>query len=206
MCPGPEIRTRGRHEGWRVNHKRVKRIWRREGLKIPRRQPKRGWLWLNDGSCVRRRPERRNHVCAYDFCVERTRDGRPVRMLVVVDEFTRECLSIDVARKLTSEDVLDRLTELFARLGVPGHIRSDNVLTAVSMAVLGQQVPLASNEAFLLWSSPSGFHRLWASLLTIVTQDPSVSAVVFTVLKTKYAPKWKVRALSTRSNSPLWPS
>jgi len=115
-----------RREGWRVNHKRVERIWRREGLKVPRRQPKRGRLWLNDGSTIRRRPERRNHVWAYDFCMERTRDGRPVRMFVVVDEFTRECLSIDVARKLGSEDVLDRLTELFVRRGVPDHIRSDN--------------------------------------------------------------------------------
>ena len=113
-------------EGWRVNHKRVERIWRREGLKVPRRQPKRGRLWLNDGSCVRRRPERRNHVWAYDFCMERTRDGRPVRMLVVVDEFTRECLSIDVGRKLSSEDVLERLTELFVARGIPDHIRSDN--------------------------------------------------------------------------------
>ena len=82
-----------------MNHKRVERIWRREGLKVPRRQPKRGRLWLNDGSCVRRRPERAGHVWAYDFCMERTGDGRPLRLLVVVDEFTRECLSIDVGRK-----------------------------------------------------------------------------------------------------------
>ena len=115
-----------RREGWRVNHKRVERIWRKEGLKVPRRQPKRGRQWLNDGSCVRRRPERPNHVWAYDFCMERTGDGRPLRLLVVVDEFTRECLSIDVGRKLNSEDVLERLTELFVARGLPEHIRSDN--------------------------------------------------------------------------------
>ncbi len=109
-----------------MNHKRVERIWRREGLKVPRRQPKRGRLWLNDGSCVRRRPERPNHVWAYDFCVERTSDGRPLRLFVVVDEFTRECLSIDVGRKLNSEDVVERLTELFVARGIPDHIRSDN--------------------------------------------------------------------------------
>ena len=108
-----------RMENWWVNHKRVERIWRVEGLKVPRRQPKRGRLWLNDGSTVRRRPERRNHVWAYDFCADRTHDGRPLRMLVVMDEFTRECLSIDVARKLGSEDVLDRLRELFIRRGLP---------------------------------------------------------------------------------------
>ena len=115
-----------RMEGWGVNRKRVERIWRQEGLKVPRKQPKRGRLWQNDGSRVRRRPERPNHVWAYDFCADRTHDGRSLRLLVVVDEYTRECLSIDVGRKLKSEDVLDRLTELFIRRGLPDHIRSDN--------------------------------------------------------------------------------
>jgi transposase InsO family protein len=115
-----------RVEGWRVNHKRVERLWRREGLKVPSRQPKRGRLWLNDGSCVRLRPEHRDHVWAYDFVQDRTHDGRPLRMLTLVDEYTRECLAIDVARRLTSEDVLERLTDLFVRRGVPDHIRSDN--------------------------------------------------------------------------------
>ncbi len=115
-----------REEGWRVNDKRVARIWRQEGLKIPQKQPKRGRLWLNDGSCVRRRPEHPNHVWAYDFCADRTHDGRPLRLLAIVDEFTRECLSIDVGRKLKSDDVLARLTELFIQRGLPEHIRSDN--------------------------------------------------------------------------------
>ena len=113
-------------EGWQVNHKRVERIWRQEGLKVPQKQPKRGRLWLNDGSCVRRRAAYRNHVWSYDFVADRTADGRSFRMLVVVDEHTRECLSIDVARKLTSEDVLERLSDLFVRRGVPLYIRSDN--------------------------------------------------------------------------------
>jgi putative transposase len=86
-----------RAEGWHCNHKRVERIWRREGLKVPARQPKRGKLWLNDGSCVRLRPERPNHVWAYDFVEDRTRDGRKIRMLNVVDEFTRRCLVLRVA-------------------------------------------------------------------------------------------------------------
>ena len=68
-------------EGWQVNHKRVERIWREEGLKVPKRQPKRGRLWLNDGSCVRLRPTHRNHVWSYDFVMDRTSDGRPIRML-----------------------------------------------------------------------------------------------------------------------------
>ncbi|MFN0131913.1 MAG: IS3 family transposase, partial [Phycisphaerales bacterium] len=115
-----------RSEGWRVNHTRVERIWRSGGLKVPRRQPKRGRLWLNDGSRVRLRPEHKDHVWAYDFVSARTHDGLPLRLLVIVDEFTRECLSIDVERRLTSDDVLERLTWLMVTRGVPKHVRSDN--------------------------------------------------------------------------------
>jgi len=115
-----------RREGWRANHKRVERIWRREGLKVPRKQPKRGRLWLNDGSCIRRRPEYRDHVWSYDFVVGRTSDGRALRMLTVLDEYTRECLAIDVRRQQTAHDVLMRLAELFIRRGIPKYIRSDN--------------------------------------------------------------------------------
>ena len=115
-----------RREGWRVNHKRVERLWRREGLKVPRRQPKRRRLWLNDGSCVRRRPEYRDHVWSYDFAMARTHDGRPVKMLTVMDEYTRECLAIDVGRRIRSDDVLSRLTSLFVYRGAPGYLRSDN--------------------------------------------------------------------------------
>jgi transposase InsO family protein len=95
-----------RHEGWRVNHKRVERIWRQAGLKVPKKQPKRGRLWLNDGSCIRLRPEHKDHVWAYDFVSARTHDGVPLRLLVIMDAFTRECLSIDAARSLSSDDVL----------------------------------------------------------------------------------------------------
>ena len=113
-------------EGFKGNHKRIERLWRREGLKVPAKQPKKRRLWLNDGSCVRRRPAFRDHVWSYDFVQTRTSDGRVVRMLTLIDEYTRECLSIDVARKLSSEDVLERLTDLFVRRSVPAHIRSDN--------------------------------------------------------------------------------
>jgi putative transposase len=123
--------------GWCTNHKRVERIWREEGLKVPPRQPKRGRLWLHDGSCVRLRPERPNHVWAYDFVEDRTRDGRKFRMLCVVDEFTREALAIRVARKLGSAEVIDVLTDLFIARGVPAHIRSDNGPEFVAKAVKG---------------------------------------------------------------------
>jgi transposase InsO family protein len=115
-----------RADGWRVNHKRVERIWRREGLKVPKRQPKRSRLWLSDGSCVRMRAQYPNHVWSYDFVLDRTHDGRPLRMLTVVDEYTRECLAIDVARGLKAEDVLERLADLFVNRGTPAFIRSDN--------------------------------------------------------------------------------
>ena len=115
-----------RAEGWRVNHKRVERIWRQEGLKVPMKQPKRGRLWLGDGSCVRRRAEHPNHVWSYDFVMDRTHDGRAIRMLTIVDEYTRECLAIDVGRKLNSQEVLYRLGELFVHRGSPAYIRSDN--------------------------------------------------------------------------------
>jgi len=113
-------------EGWRVSVKRVYRKWRREGLKVPMKQPKRGRLWLNDGSCVRLRPERPNHVWSYDFVQDQTEDKRKFRMLTVIDEFTRRCLAIVVARRLRSDDVFHCLSDLMTRHGPPEHIRSDN--------------------------------------------------------------------------------
>ena len=115
-----------RIEGWRVNHKRVERIWREEGLKVPRRQPKRGRLWLNDGSCIRLRPLHKNHVWSYDFVNTRTHDGRPLKLLTVLDESTRQCMAIKVARKIRSHDVLEVLADLFVRHGPPEYLRSDN--------------------------------------------------------------------------------
>ena len=114
------------HRGWSVNHKRVERIWRREGLKVPGKQPRRARLWLNDGSCIRLRPERPNHVWAYDFVLVRTHDGRAVRLLTVIDEYTRECLAIRADRHIRSCDVIETLTEAMVVRGVPDHIRSDN--------------------------------------------------------------------------------
>ena len=115
-----------RREGWRVNYKRVERIWRREGLRVPQKQPKRGRLWLNDGSCVRLRPCSPNHVWAYDFVQARTHDGRAFRLLTVIDEYTRECLAIQVARQIRSDDVVQLLADLFVLRGPPEHLRSDN--------------------------------------------------------------------------------
>ena len=115
-----------RDEGWRVNHKRVERIWRQEGLKVPQKQPKRGRLWLNDGSCLRLRPCWPNHVWSYDFVADRTHDGRALKMLTIVDEYTRECLAIHVGRRLCSIDLVELLFDLFVSRGLPDYIRSDN--------------------------------------------------------------------------------
>jgi putative transposase len=143
-----------RAAGWRVNAKRVERIWRREGLRVPRRQPKRGRLWLNDGSCVRLRPERPNQVWAYDFVQDRTHDGRVLRMLVVVDESSRECLAIRVGRRLGSEEVLEVLAELFVRHGPPEHLRSDNGPELVAGAVRGWLGRLGVEALFIEPGSP----------------------------------------------------
>jgi len=113
-------------KGWQVNHKRVERIWRNEGLKVPQKQPKRRRLWLNDGSCIRLRPEHKDHVWSYDFVMDRTENGRAFKILNIIDEYTRECLATLVNRKIKAEDVLDQLFNLFVFRGIPEHIRSDN--------------------------------------------------------------------------------
>jgi putative transposase len=141
-------------EGWRVNHKRVERIWREEALKVPGRQPKRRRLWLNDGSCVRLRPTHRDHVWSYDFVEDRTHDGRKLRMLTLVDEYTRECLAIDVERRLRSDDVLWKLEQLFVERGLPDHIRSDNGSEFTARAVRGWLKKLGVNTLFIEPGSP----------------------------------------------------
>ena len=112
--------------GWKINHKRVERIWRKEGLKVPKKQPKRSRLWLNDGSCIRLRPEHKDHVWSYDFMIDRTADGRAFKILNIIDEYSRECLAMPVGRKIKNQDVIDILFNLFIFRGIPEHIRSDN--------------------------------------------------------------------------------
>ncbi len=143
-----------RAAGWEVNVKRVERIWRLEGLKVPAKQPKKGRLWLNDGSCVRLRPERPNHVWSYDFVEDRTHDGRKFRMLNVIDEFTRECLAIRIDRKLKSTDVIDVLSDLFILRGVPGHVRSDNGPEFIAKAVREWIAAVGAKTAFIEPGSP----------------------------------------------------
>jgi putative transposase len=140
--------------GWVVNDKRVERIWRREGLKVPSKQPKRGRLWLADGSCMRLRAERPNHVWSYDFVEDRTHEGRKYRMLNIVDEFTHECLAIRIARKLKSTDVIDVLSDLFILRGVPEHVRSDNGPEFVAKAVQDWIAAVGARTAYIPPGSP----------------------------------------------------
>jgi transposase InsO family protein len=150
----PRITAMLRQEGWTVNHKRVERIWRQEGLKVPKRQPKRARLWLRDGSCVRLRPQHKDHVWAYDFVEDATRDGRKLRLLTIVDEYTRECLAIDVARRLNSESVLERLAYLFVYRGVPRFIRSDNGPEFTAKAVRDWLARVGVETLFIQPGSP----------------------------------------------------
>ncbi|MEZ5933895.1 MAG: IS3 family transposase [Alphaproteobacteria bacterium] len=143
-----------RDAGWQVSDGRIDRLWRREGLKVPSKQPKKGRLWLNDGSCVRLRPGYQNHVWSYDFVHCRTDDGRAFRALNILDEFSRECLAIRVKRKLNSTGVIDALTDLFILRGPTAFIRSDNGPEFVAEAVRGWIEAVAAKTAFIEPGSP----------------------------------------------------
>lgn len=143
-----------RDVGWRVNRKRVERIWRREGLKVPQKQPKRSRLWLNEGSCIRLRPEYPGHVWSYDFVEGRTHDRRKVRIISIIDEAIRECLALPTARRLKSEDVLSVLAELFVTRGPPAHIRSDNGPEFIAKAVQSWLASVGVQTLYITPSSP----------------------------------------------------
>jgi len=168
-------------DGWHVNHKRVERIWRREGLKVPKKQPKRGRLWLNDGSCVRKRPAYKNHVWAYDFVQDRTYNGKSFRILTVIDEYTRECLALRVERKLKSEDVIDTLADLFIRKGIPAYIRSDNGSEFTAKIVRKWLGRLGAKTLFIEPGSPweNGYNESFNGKL----RDELLNGEIFYTLK-----------------------
>lgn len=143
-----------RDAGWQVNNKRVKRLWRREGLKVPARQPRRRRLWLGDGLCVRLRASHQNHVWSYDFVHHRTDDGRAFRTLNLPDEFTRECVSIRVKPKLNSIGVIDVLTDQFILRVVPSYIRCDNGPEFIAEAVRKWITAAGANTAYIEPGSP----------------------------------------------------
>ncbi|KQT01734.1 integrase [Rhizobium sp. Leaf391] len=167
--------------GWIGNVKRVERIWRREGLKVPYKQPKRGRLWLNDSSCIRLRPEYPNHVWSYDFVEDRTHNGRKIRMLNVIDEFTRECIAIRVERKLKAIDVIDVLSNLFILRGVPTHIRSDNGPEFIAKALREWIAAVGAKTAYIMPGSPweNGYCESFNSKL----RDELLNGEIFDTLK-----------------------
>ena len=166
---------------WRVNHKRVERIWRREGLKVPQKQPKRRRLWLNDGSCIRLRPAYKNHVWSYDFVVDRTTDGRAFRILNLIDEYTRISLTVKVARKISSQDVLEELYKLFLFHGVPDYIRSDNGPEFTAKAVRTWLSQLGVKMLFIEPGSPweNGYIESFNGKM----RDELLDREIFTTLK-----------------------
>ena len=192
-----------RNDGWRVNHKRVERIWRREGLKVPKKQPKRGRLWLNDGSCIRKRPEYKNHVWAYDFVMDRTHNSKRFRMLTVIDEYSRKCLAIKVDRKLNSTTVLDTLLDLFVLHGVPDHIRSDNGPEFTAELVRNWLKKLKVKTLFIEPGSPweNGYNESFNGKL----RDELLNGEIFYTLKEAQVliERWRKEYNTVRPHSSL---
>ena len=142
--------------GWSVGVDRVLRIWRREGLKVPSKQRPRRRLWFNDGSCIRLRPERRNHVWSYDFVEAQTHDGRKLRLMTLIDEFTRECLAIRVARRINSLGVLETMADAMLVRGIPEHIRSDNGPEVTAKVVRSWLANVGAKTLYIEPGSPWG--------------------------------------------------
>ena len=190
-------------EGFKINKKRVQRIWIQEGLKVPARQPKRKRLWLNEGSCIRLKPEYTNHVWSYDFVMDRTQEGRPYRMLNILDEYSRECLSIRVKRKLNSRDVMDVLSELFIQKGVPKYIRSDNGPEFIATALKDWLERLKVNTLYIEPGSPweNGYVESFNSRL----RDELLNLEMFSTLKEAQVliERWRIFYNTKRPHSGL---
>jgi len=192
-----------KQEGWMVNHKRVERIWRREGLKVPQKQPKRGRLWLNDGSCIRLRPEHKDHVWSYDFVMARTTDGRAFRILTMLDEYTRECLAIKVARRIRSQDVIDQLYYQFLFRGIPEHIRSDNGVEFTAKAIRNWLSKIGVKTLFIEPGSPweNGYIESFNGKL----RDELLNGEIFTTLTEARVliERWRMQYNQVRPHSSL---
>jgi len=192
-----------KQKGWQVNHKRVERIWRREGLKVPQKQPKRGRLWLNDGSCIRLRPLYKDHVWSYDFMMAGTSDGRPFQILSILDEYTRECLGLVVKRSITSQEVIDKLFDLFILRGIPDHIRSDNGPEFAAKAIRKWLDRIGVKTLFIEPGSPweNGYIESFNGKL----RDELLNREIFTTLKEAKAliEQWRQEYNHIRPHSSL---
>jgi putative transposase len=189
--------------GWQVGKDRVQRIWRREGLKVPQKQRPRGRLWLNDGSCVRLRPEHANHVWSYDFVSARTHDGRSIRMLTLIDEYTRESLAIRVARRLGRYEVIETLADVMLFRGIPEHIRSDNGSEFVAQEVRQWLGKVGTGTLYIEPGSPweNGYCESFNGKL----RDECLNGEIFYSLKEAQIviEKWRVEYHTKRPHSAL---
>jgi len=168
-------------EGWIINHKRVERIWREEGLRVPQKQKKRDRLYFNDGSCLRLRPMHKNHVWSYDFVQDRLCNGKKIRMLTMIDEYSRKCLKIKVGYNLKSDDVLEALADLFSTEGIPEYIRSDNGSEFVAKSVQDFLAKIGVKTAYITPGSPweNGFNERFNGIL----RDELLNGEVFYSLR-----------------------
>jgi putative transposase len=192
-----------REAGWEVGQDRVQRIWRREGLKVPQKRRPRGRLWLNDGSCIWLRAERANHVWSYDFVSAMTHDGRTLRMLVLIDEYTRECLAIRVARRLGSYEVIETLADVMLFRGIPEHIRSDNGPEFVAKELRKWLANLGTGPLYIEPGSPweNGYCESFNGKL----RDECLNGEVFYSLKEAQIviERWRVEYNTERPHSAL---
>jgi len=191
------------NSGWHVNHKRVERIWRREGLKVPQKQPKRSRLWLNDGSCIRLRPEYPNHVWSFDFVEGQTHDGRRIRLMTLIDEFTRKCLAIRVARRINAIGVIETLADAMLFNGIPAFIRSDNGPEMVAKVLRQWLSGLGTKSLYIEPGSPweNGFCESFNGKL----RDECLSGEIFYSLREAQVviEQWRVHYNTRRPHSAL---
>ncbi len=192
-----------RSAGWHVGHDRVERIWRREGLKVPQKQKPRGRLWLNDGSCVRLRPEHANHVWSYDFVSTKTYDGRTARMLNLIDESTRECLLNRPERRWSSAKVIEALADVMVMKGVPEHIRSDNGPEFVACDLRNWLADTGAKTLYIEPGSPweNGYCESFNSKL----RDEFLNGEIFYSMKELrvLAERWRIHYNTVRPHSSL---
>jgi putative transposase len=189
--------------GWDVSLSVTERLWRREGLKVPQKQPKRRRLWLNDGSCIRLRAKHKHHVWSYDFVSEQTHDGRKVRMLNIVDEYSRSALAMEVRRSFKSHDVIHTLADLMIEHGIPDHIRSDNGPEFVATAVQEWLHNLGVKTLFITPGSP--WENGYVESLNARVRDEFLNGKIFYTLKEVQVltEKWRVEYNTLRPHSSL---
>lgn len=189
--------------GWQVNHKRIERLWRREGLKVPSKQPKRSRLWLNEYACIRLSAQHTDHVWSYDFVHHRTEDGKAFRTLNIVDEYSRECLMIKVQRKLNSIDVIDALSDLFILRGIPKYVRSDNGPEFIALELRKWIVAVGAQCAFIEPGSPweNGYVQSFNARL----RDELLNGEIFYTLKEAQIliEQWRIHYNTIRPHSAL---